>query len=93
MCKDGSTPKVRVHTNKEFKRFLKQYQNPLEVRMQESYWTNSNGCHYYLSPIDEKDFSVGQFSVDVRSLAQARKEAKDWIKEKSSEYKIIIAEG
>lgn len=24
MCKDGSTPKVRVHTDKEFKRILKQ---------------------------------------------------------------------
>lgn len=92
MCKDGSTPKVKVHTDKDFKRILKQYQNPPEVRMQETYWTNSNGCHYYLSPIDEKDFSVGQFSVDARSLAQARKEAKAWIKEKSSEYKIIVSE-
>jgi len=33
MCKDGSTPKVRVHTDKEFNRILKQYQNPPEVRM------------------------------------------------------------
>lgn len=45
-----------------------------------------------LSPIDEKDFSIGQFSIDARSLAQARKEAKVWIKEKSSEYKIIVEE-
>lgn len=92
MCKDGSTPKVKVHTDKDFKRILKQYQNPPEFRMQESYWTNSNGCHYYLSPIDEKDSSIGQFSIDARSLAQARKEAKVWIKEKSSEYKIIVEE-
>ena len=28
ICKDGSTPKVKVFTNKDFKRFLKQYQNP-----------------------------------------------------------------
>lgn len=28
ICKDGSTPKVKVHTDKEFKRILKQYQNP-----------------------------------------------------------------
>lgn len=27
MCKDGSTPKVRVHTDKEFKRILAKYQN------------------------------------------------------------------
>lgn len=92
MRKDGSTPKVKVHTDKDFKRILKQYQNPPEFRMQESYWTNSNGCHYCLSPIDEKDFSIGQFSIDACSLAQARKEAKVWIKEKSSEYKIIVEE-
>lgn len=92
MCKDGSTPKVKVHTDKEFKRILKQYYNPLEVRMQESYWMNNNGYHYYLSPIDEKNFFVGQFSIDTRSLAQARKEAKAWIKDKSSEYKIIVVE-
>lgn len=24
VCKDGSTPKVKVHTNKDFKRILKQ---------------------------------------------------------------------
>lgn len=24
MCKDGSTPKVKVHTDKEFKQILKQ---------------------------------------------------------------------
>lgn len=47
---------------------------------------------YYLSPIDEKNFSVGQFSIDTRSFAQARKEAKAWIKEKFSEYKIIVVE-
>lgn len=92
MCKDGSTPKVRVHTDKEFKRILKQCQNPPEIRMQETYWTNSNGCHYYLSPIEEKDFSVGQFSVDAHSLTQAKREAKAWIKKKSSEYKIVIVE-
>lgn len=26
MCRDGSTPKVKVHTDKEFKQILKQYQ-------------------------------------------------------------------
>ena len=27
MCKDGSTPRVKVHTDKEFKRVLKERQN------------------------------------------------------------------
>ena len=93
MCKDGSTPKVKVHTDKDFKRILKQYQNPPEVRMRETYWINNNGCHYQLSPIGENNSSIRQFCIDVSSLAQARRKAKAWIKEKSSEYKIIIAEG
>lgn len=90
MRKDGSTPKVKVHTDKEFKRILKQYQNSPVVRMEEGYWTNSNGCHYHLSPTDENDFSIGQFWINARSLAQARREAKAWINEKSREYKIIV---
>ena len=27
ICKDGSTPKVKVYTDKEFKQILKQYQS------------------------------------------------------------------
>lgn len=88
--RDGSTPRVKVHTNKEFKRILKQYQNPPEVIMRETYWINNNGCHYQLSPIDKNNLSVEQFHVDVSSLTQARRKAKAWIKEKSDEYKIII---
>lgn len=92
MCKDGSTPKVKVHTDKDFKRILKQYQNPPEVRMQENYWKNSNGYHYFLSPTNEKDFSIGQFCTNAHSLTQARKEAKAWIEEMSCEYKIVVVE-
>ena len=90
MCKDGSTPKVKVFANKEFKRILKRYQNPPEVKMRETYWINNNGCHYQLSPINENNLSVEQFHVDTPSLSQARRKAKAWVEGKSDEYKIII---
>lgn len=89
ICKDGSTPKVKVHTDKEFKRILKQYQNLPEVKMQETYWVNNRGCHYQLLPM-ENNFSVEQFHVDAPSLSQARRKAKAWVEGKSDEYKIII---
>ena len=28
ICKDGSTPKIKIYTDKDFKKILKQYQNP-----------------------------------------------------------------
>lgn len=33
VCKDGSTPKVKVHTDKEFKKILKMYQNTTNIKL------------------------------------------------------------
>ena len=92
MCKDGSTPRVKVHTDKEFKKILKARQNPPTVRMVEEYWTNDSGCHYNLSPVDEKDFHIGQFCTDAPTLAKAKKDAAEWIKSVSGKMKVVIVE-
>lgn len=31
MCKDGSTPKVKVFTDRDFKKILKSYKNPKKI--------------------------------------------------------------
>lgn len=92
MCKDGSTPKVKIHTDKDFKKILKQYQNPPVIIVKEVYWTNRAGCHYGLTPINEIDKQiVSQFWRDTTSLKRARSEANEWIKRNEENgIKIVI---
>ena len=92
MCKDGSTPKVKIHTDKDFKKILKQYQNPPVIIVKEVYWTNRAGCHYSLTPINEIDKQiVSQFWRDTTSLKRARSEANEWIKRNEENgIKIVI---
>ena len=80
MCKDGSTPKVKVHTDKDFKRILKQFRNPREIPVAENYWTNEKGCHYSLTPCGVPDAErLPQFWIDTTSLKKAREKSKEWI--------------
>ena len=62
------------------------------VVVNEYYWINQRGCHYSLTPIDEKDRQfIRQFWVDTSSLRKARQEAKKWIEtQKRLGYKIIV---